>query len=97
MTSMMESYQQSAQLELINALLADKNMPTMPDRGALFGEGSKEQQFGNLKNAVLGKVRDALALVSAKASPEELAAYKQMIVTVAEETVQGRRFPGFWR
>jgi hypothetical protein len=52
MSSMMESYKQSSQLELIGALLADKNLPTMPDRGALLGEGSREQQFENLKVAV---------------------------------------------
>jgi hypothetical protein len=28
---------------LIGALLADKNMPAMPDRGAMLGEGSREQ------------------------------------------------------
>ena len=95
MSSMMESYKQSAQLELIGALLADKNMPTMPDRGALLGEGSKEQQFENLKTAVLGKVREALALLGTKASPEELAAYKQMIAKVAEETANASKEGGF--
>jgi hypothetical protein len=95
MSSMMESYKQSGQLELINALLADKSMPTMPDRGTLLGEGSREQQFANLKNAVLGKVRDALALVSAKASPEEIAVYKQMIAKVAEGTANASKEGGF--
>jgi hypothetical protein len=95
MTSIMESYKQSGQLELIGALLADKNMPAMPDLGPMLGEGTKEQQFGNLKNAVLGKVRDALALVSAKASPEEFAIYKQMIAKVAEETAKASTEGGF--
>ena len=95
MSSMMESYKQSGQLELINALLADKNMPAMPDRGTLLGEGSREQQFDNLKAAVLGKVREALALLGTKASPEEVASYKKMIATVAEETAKASKEGGF--
>ena len=57
MSSMMESYKHGTQLELIGALLADTSRPTMPDRGTLLGEGSKEQQFENLKTAVLAKLR----------------------------------------
>ena len=70
-------------------------MPTMPDRGALLGEGSREQQFDNLKAAVLGKVREALALLGTKATPEELASYKQMIVMVAEKTAKASKEGGF--
>ena len=95
MSSMMESYQQSAQLELIGALLADKSMPATPDRQALLGEGSREQQAEHLKAAVLGKVRDALALLGTKATPEEVAAYKQMITTVAEHTANAAKEGGF--
>ncbi|MCG6538131.1 MAG: hypothetical protein L7F78_26315, partial [Syntrophales bacterium LBB04] len=86
MSSMMESYKEGSQLELIGALLADKNTPTMPDRGTLLGEGSREQQIENLKTTVLGKVREALNLLGSKASPVEVAAYKKMIATVAEKT-----------
>jgi len=95
MSSMMESYKEGGQLELISGLLADKNMPTMPDREALIGEGSPEQQLENLKTAVLGKVRDALALLGTKATPEEVAAYKQMITTVAEHTANASKEGGF--
>lgn len=95
MSGMMESYKQGAQLELIGALLADKNMPTIPDRAALLGEGSVEQQFENLKTAVLGKVRDALTLLGTKASPEEVAAYKKMLATVAEKAADAAKEGGF--
>jgi hypothetical protein len=61
----------------------------------LLGEGSKEQQFENLKTAVLGKVREVLALLGTKASPEEVAAYKQMLATVAEETANASKEGGF--
>jgi hypothetical protein len=95
MSSMMESYKQSGQLELITALMADKSMPAMPDRGMLLGEGSREQQAEHLKNAVFEKVREALALLGTKASPDEVAAYKKMIVTVAEETANASKEGGF--
>jgi hypothetical protein len=95
MSSMMESYKEGSQLELIGALLADKNTPTMPDRVTLLGEGSREQQSENLKAAVLGKVREALNLLGSKASPEEVAAYKKMIATVAEETAKASKEGGF--
>jgi hypothetical protein len=93
--SMMESYQQSSQLELISALLAEKSMPTMPDRAGLFGDGSKEQKLANFKSAVFGKVQEALTLLGQKASPEEVAAYKQMISTVAEKTANAAKEGGF--
>jgi hypothetical protein len=43
----------------------------------------------------LGKVRKALALLGTKASPEEVAAYKKMIATVAEETAKASKEGGF--
>ena len=61
----------------------------------MLGEGSKEQQFENLKTAVLAKLREALALLGTKASPEELAAYKQMIAKVAEDTANAAKEGGF--
>jgi hypothetical protein len=91
----MESYQQRAQLELMSALLADKSMPATPDRQALLGEGSREQQAEHLKAAVLGKVREALDLLGRKATPEEVAAYKTMLVTVAEHTANAAKEGGF--
>jgi hypothetical protein len=94
MSSMMESYKQGAQLELIGALLADKNMPTMPDRAAMLGEGSGEQH-SEPQSRRIGKVRDALALLGTKASPEEVAAYKKMLATVAEKAADASKEGGF--
>ena len=95
MSAMMESYKQSGQLELISALLADKSRPEMPDRATLMGEGSKEQQLENLKATIMGKVRAALDLLGSKATPEELAAYKTMLATVAEKTAHASKEGGF--
>ena len=51
-------------LELFSALAADRSLPGMPDPKALLGEGSREQQMQNLKNAVLERVKSAVALKS---------------------------------
>ena len=50
-------------LELFAALAADRSIPGMPDPKSLLGEGTREQQMQNFKNAVLERVRAAAALV----------------------------------
>lgn len=67
----------------------------MPDPKTLLGEGSREQQMQNLKNAVLDCVRSAVALVASKASPAEAGAYKAMLVSVAEQAADASKEGGF--
>ena len=55
MSGMMESYKQGAQLELIGALLADKNLPTMPDRGAMLGEGTADTTIREPQSRRIGE------------------------------------------
>ena len=67
-SSMTGALKESAGLELMAALLAEKSMPTMPGRQKqMLGEGAAEQQSVNFKNSVLGYVKQAVALVRAKA------------------------------
>jgi hypothetical protein len=61
----------------------------------MLGEGSREQQMQNLKNAVLERVKSAVALVAAKASPAEAEAYKQMLVSVAQQAADASKEGGF--
>ena len=82
-------------LELFSALAADRSLPGMPDPKALLGEGSREQQMQNLKNAVLERVKSAVALLGAKASPDEATAYKQMLVDVAQQAADASKEGGF--
>ena len=88
---MMESFKESSWLELMSALMAEKSMPTMPDKKQMLGEGSAEQQSANFKNAVLGYVKQALALVKSKGSPEEAAAYEKMMAGVAEKVANAAK------
>jgi hypothetical protein len=94
--SMMGALKESAGLGLMAALLAEKSMPTMPDKKQMLGEGTAEQQSTNFKNSVLGYVKQALALIKTKGTPEEAAAYGQMMAGVAEKVANSAKEGGFF-
>jgi hypothetical protein len=89
--SMIAAFKESSSLELMNALMAEKSMPTMPDKKQMLGEGSAEQLSGNFKNSVLGYVKQAIALVKSKGTPEEVAAYEKMMAAVAEKVANAAK------
>jgi hypothetical protein len=93
--TMAESFKMNSGLELFSALAADRSIPGMPDPKSMLGEGSREQQMTNLKNAVLERVRSTVALVVAKATPAEAQAYKSMLVSVAEQAANASKEGGF--
>jgi hypothetical protein len=90
-----ESFKAGSALELLSSMAADKSIPGMPDPKSLLGEGSREQQMASFKNAVLDRVKQAVALVGHKASPAEADAYKAMIVSVAEKAAGASKEGGF--
>lgn len=92
--SMAEALEANSGLELFAALAADRSIPGMPDPKSMLGEGSREQQMQNLKNAVLERVKSAVALVAAKASPVEAEAYKQMLLGVAQQAADASKEGG---
>jgi hypothetical protein len=94
--TMMNSFKESGSLELMSALMAEKSMPTMPDKKQMLGEGSMEQQTTNFKNAVLGYVRQAIALIKSKGSPAEVAAYEKMMAGVAEHVANAAKEGSFF-
>jgi hypothetical protein len=93
--SMAEALKANSGLELFTSLASDRSIPGMPDPKMLLGEGSREQQMQNLKNAVLERVKSAVALVASKASPAEVEAYKAMLVSVAEQAADASKEGGF--
>ncbi len=95
-SSMMGAFKESSGLELMAALLAEKSMPTMPDKKQMLGEGSAEQLSANFKNSVLGYVKQAVALVKSKGTPEEAAAYEKMMAGVAEKVANAAKEGGFF-
>ncbi len=90
-----EAFKANTSLELFAALAADRSIPGMPDPKSLVGDGSREQQMESLKNAVLERVRSAVAVVGAKATMAEAEAYRQMLVSVAEQAANASREGGF--
>jgi hypothetical protein len=92
---MAEAFKANSGLELFTALAADRSIPGMPDPKTMLGEGSREQQMQSLKNAVLERVKSAVTLVAAKASPAEAEAYKQMLLGVAQQAADASKEGGF--
>ncbi len=90
-----EAFKTHGDLELFSALAADRSMPGMPDPKSMLGEGTREQQMQNLKGAVLQRIQSAVALVTAKASPAEAGAYRQLLVEVAQQAADASKEGGF--
>lgn len=92
---MAQAFKSGGGLELFASLAADRSIPGMPDAKSLLGEGSREQQMQNFKNAVLQRVKSAVDLVASKASPAEADAYKQMLASVAQKAAEASKEGGF--
>ena len=92
---MAEAFKANSNLELFSALAADRSIPGMPDPKSMLGEGSREQQMNNLKNAVLERVKSAVSLAAGKATPAETEAYRKMLVSVAEQAASASKEGGF--
>ena len=82
-------------LELFAALATDHSIPGMPDPKTLLGDGSREQQLENFKDAVLERVKSATDLVARKASAGEADAYRKMLADVAEKAADASKEGGF--
>lgn len=92
---MADAFKADANLEIFAALAADHSIPGLPDPKSLTGEGSREQQMQTFKAAVLQRVKSAADLVAAKASPAEAAAYRKMLVDIAQKAAEASNEGGF--
>jgi hypothetical protein len=79
-----EARQQHGQSELLDAIVAAK--PEI-DR-------SRYASLEELKEHCLANIRNALALLEAKAAPQELDEYKRFIVNLAEKVARAHREGG---
>ena len=96
MKGMFDSLLQGKDVELLQAMVADKSRPEMPDIKAMMGEGDPAQQLINLKTRVLERIREAETLVAAKATAEEAQAYRQMLMHVAARTAEASKEDSFF-
>ena len=95
MQSMLASLKSGGDLELFAAMAADGSLPGMPDPKTLVGEGSRDEQRQHLKKAVLERAKAAAELVASKASPAEAAAYRNLLVEVAQKAANASKEGGF--
>ncbi len=79
-----EARQQHGASELVDALVHEK-----PAR-----DHSHYHSFDELKQAGLQQVRDAMALLEQKASPEDVDAYRQFVSSVADRVAHAHREHG---
>jgi len=94
-SGMADAFKSNGGVELFAALAGDRSMPSMPDSKSMLGEGSREQQMQNLKNAVLEKIKAATDVVTRKGSPAEAEAYRNMLISVAEKAADASKEGGF--
>ena len=89
-----ESVSAQDRTPLMEAMAADL-MGTPPDPKSLQGDQARAKNMEEVKNQSLEGVRQALWLVSSKASPEDAAAYKAMLLRVAERAAAAAKEGGF--
>jgi hypothetical protein len=90
-----ESLNAKRDLPLFSALAADHGVPPLPDVEVLLGGGSDEVRMQNFKNAALEHVERAIDLLKQRASVDELDAYRQLLLRVADEAAKASKEGGF--
>ena len=85
----------SPDLELFQAIAADRSAPAVPDVEPLLGDGPKDAQLENFKTAVLERVSTAVELLDRKASPAETDAYRRLLLRVAQRAANAAKEGGF--
>jgi hypothetical protein len=79
-----EAQKQHGGSELIDAIVSQK---PKPDR-------AHSHSFEELRDHTLGQLRDAIALLNTKATPEEIADYKKFVVAVATRAAEAHEEKG---
>ncbi|GGL67165.1 hypothetical protein GCM10010840_01390 [Deinococcus aerolatus] len=90
-SAMRESVSQESRTPLMEAMAAD----LLGQPAARPPEQERARNVEDVKNQSLEGVRQAMWLVSAKASPEDAAAYRNMIMLVAQRTAEAAKEGGF--
>jgi hypothetical protein len=90
-----ETLNRNRDIELFAAFAADRTAPHVPDVDELLGGGSDENQMRNFRSAALRCVRDAVDLLQRKAAPNEVDAYRQLLLRVADNAANASKEGGF--
>ena len=91
-SSIRESISGTPRTPLMEAMAAEL-MGTPPDPKTLQGDSARNME--DVKAQSIEGVRQAVWLVSSKASPEDAAAYRQMLLRVVDNTASAAKEGGF--
>jgi len=90
-----ESLNAKRDVALFSALAADTSVPKLPDIEALLGAGPEEVRMQNFKDVALERIRASIDLLQRKAAPNELDAYRQLLLRVAADAANAAKEGGF--
>lgn len=93
----MKAAKETAPDSVLTALFSEENMKLQQVK---MQEETREstaeaQNMDEAKTKMLGDVKQAVGIISAKGSPEEISAYKKLIVEVAENVANAAKEGGF--
>lgn len=93
----METAKNAAPDSILTALFSEANMKQQQEKMQRETEESTAgaQNMDEAKTQMLGELKLAVAILSEKGSPEEIATYKIMLVEVAENVAYAAREGGF--
>lgn len=93
----MAAAKQAAPDSVLGALFSEDNMKMQQDKMQQETRESTNgaQNMGEAKSKMLAELKQAVAILAAKGSADEQAAYKKLIVSVAENVASAAREGGF--
>lgn len=93
----MQAAKDSAPNSVLASLFSEENMKTQQSKMQQETSESTEgaQNMDEAKSKMLGEVKQAVGIITEKGSPEEIAAYKKLMVAVAEKVANAAKEGGF--
>jgi hypothetical protein len=88
---------QASEFPLIRDLTSRAEMQSAQDslRGSFTGSQGERANKGTIRNLALEHARSSVAMLSGKASPEEINAYRKLLYGLAEKVANASREGGF--
>jgi hypothetical protein len=90
-----EALNTNRDIALFAAFAADRSPPRVPNIDDMLGRGSDESRMRNFRAVALQHVRDAVDLLQRKGAPNELDAYRQLLLRVADDAANASKEGGF--
>ncbi len=81
--------------ELVVLLTQDQSIPAMPSPQQLMGDGTPSEQAAEYTRNVMTRLHETLALLEQKATPDEAAGYKELLMQIASSVAKADREGSF--